>query len=226
MIVNLTNGTSLFCTYTQQAIGNIQFEYWSVLIAGLALLFTLVTYWINKIVLWRKNQWLKKQLNTEFRTVYLAVRKDILMYNKYKTQPQPMSEFVLSFHPTTIMNYVLNSGKFITFFKTPEDAACFTLLIQEINLADKFDKRFFSPPRSQMVDFYIKKRISEIRERLLELGENKNFVDMNIVPKYMVNKPWSTQLTQQYEQLQRDEENALDTIRQYVGINARAQKFQ
>ena len=53
---------------------------YSLLIAGISLLFAAISYWLEQIIKYNKNKGIKRILNTEFRSIYTGVRNDIIKW--------------------------------------------------------------------------------------------------------------------------------------------------
>ena len=159
-------------------------------IAGIITLIVAIgTYWFNWIHKKNLISKTRKYLNIELRTLYFnALTPDIFEYDRIvNSHYKPDISFKAYDNP--IMTSIIKSESLFRLFKKSDSVNIINMTYNLIKKAEMYYHDYVNHApktienKKRFLDFYFKHRIVEIRERIIELSENEDFIDLKVMPK-------------------------------------------
>lgn len=146
-----------------------------------SLLFATVTYWVDWLAKRKHRKHERESLDTELRTLYNAVRDDIIAILEIQSNKRQLDGYLPKHYHLPNSTRLINTGEYIKIFNANKKAmGTFLCMANVVDLSNELWKRSINPMH---FDFILEKRLSVVRSDLLQLSRTCGFIDMSIVPK-------------------------------------------
>lgn len=198
----------------EQTSAGITLSDWAAIATIVTLLGAIFTYWFDRQLKKKHENILKKELTRELRTIFIALRKDILIYiegEKTGEMPKLLINHIYSY---PISKSLYDSAKYIYLFNAGEAVASFAqtvIMLKEIERYVTSNSPKNNDPKDRKWCF--ENILLSLRDSLLSLA-HYSFIDMRIMPAHYVGDTKAPFNADAYKQLQEVEIQIVEFIKQ------------
>ncbi len=177
--------------------------------------FSVITYWIDYSFKKWKREKIKKSLNIEIRSIYHALRIDILNYDAAKTKNNFFNYNISQFN-YPIIRWLIQSNELFNFFSAKNEISCLIQTHYFLSLLDKLIDGS-GRPMSFGGDQHFQYCVG-LRTNILGLAKTANFIDLSIMPKEYVGDILKKDIVdvEQYKKIQKAEDAIKNIIKKYL----------